>query len=111
MYRVGKGESFVFRFASYALRGLLATSTCVAASASFAATTDGFVKAALSRTPEGRLRLVVKTDNASQLEPGLARIGGYTYRHLPLIHSLAVDIPARKLRALVADPLVEHVSA
>ena len=40
-----------------------------------------------------------------------ASLGADVYRHLPIIHSLAVNVPTRNLEALAALPFVQHLSA
>jgi serine protease AprX len=99
----------VFRFDDCVLRGLLATSlvlTCATVSARTASRVGGEV------TPgnNARVRVIVQTPDAQKLALRLNKCGGFVYRNLPLIGSVAIEVPANALGILSRSPLVKHVS-
>jgi serine protease AprX len=74
--------------------------------------TDDFVRHALLSKPQGRIALIVRSSEplSPTAEAKLGHLGGYVYRHLPIVRSTAIDIPAKNLRKLMALSYVEHVS-
>lgn len=78
-----------------------------------ASTTDSFVQKALSRPTSARVNVILKTSRplSKAEEATIGRLGGYVYRHLPIIQSAAVSVPSKSLKRLVALSFVEHVSS
>ncbi len=75
---------------------------------------DAFVSQKLAAGPAGRwISLIVQEQGGvtSAAERQLKALGGDVYRHLPVVSSVAVRLPARSLGGLVALPWVSHVSA
>jgi serine protease AprX len=60
----------------------------------------------------GRVSVIVRMDPASvnSNERAFARLGGYVYRHLGIVNSEAVNLPAKNLKTLIALQGVTHVS-
>jgi serine protease AprX len=61
----------------------------------------------------GWASLIVRVNGEDYLayERRVGRLGGYVYRHLPLVHCLAARVPTRNVRALANEPFVQHISA
>src|SRR5579884_3149164 len=81
---------------------------------STAGKTDLFLTSALSRAPaSGWFSVIVRIDGGltPAKEAYLKALNVDIYRHLPIIHSVALCLPARNLTRLAALPFVRHVSA
>jgi len=75
--------------------------------------TDDFVRQAIQRPGNAPLHLIVRTSHvlSTKEEAQFARLGGYVYRHLPIIDADAVSVPARRVKELLKYSFVEHVSS
>ena len=75
---------------------------------------DAIVARALAAKPTtGWQSVILKTqgDLTPAHKAQIQQLGGYVYRHLPLIESAAVRVPARNLAKLAALPFVAHLSS
>ncbi len=77
------------------------------------ASRDAFVDQALRSKESGQIDLILQTNKpfSCAQEVKLAKIGGYVYRNLPIIQSVAVSVPRRKLATLLGFTFVKHVSS
>ncbi|WP_309721144.1 S8 family peptidase, partial [Armatimonas sp.] len=66
-----------------------------------------------SPSRKGWSAVIVKTEGVptAAQEAAIAALGGDIYRHLPIINSLAVRIPNRRLKELAALPFVSRLSS
>ncbi|WP_309721181.1 S8 family peptidase, partial [Armatimonas sp.] len=66
-----------------------------------------------SPSRKGWSAVIVKTEGVptAAQEAAIAALGGDIYRHLPIINSLAVRIPNRRLKQLAALPFVSRLSS
>ncbi|AIE84349.1 S8 family peptidase [Fimbriimonas ginsengisoli] len=94
------------------IAGILATVSAAVSAFGQAPSTDTFVKKALAAPSEGRINLLVQNSRSMTGADAakLAHLGGYVYRHLPIVKSNAINIPTKKLRKLLSLPFVSHVS-
>jgi len=85
---------------------------CGAVSAQSSATRT-VVDAQASGHEGSNLHLIVKTSHilTSNEERLFGRYGAFVYRHLPLIHSIAVSVPTSRLAQLTHAGFVNHVSS
>lgn len=75
-------------------------------------TADAFVQRAAKMHAGGKLNVIVSatTDFGADQHKDLAKLGAFVYRQLPLIKAVAVRVPTKNLRQLMALPYVKHVS-
>jgi len=65
-----------------------------------------------STSGRSHVNLIVAIKGTSETaERSLQRLGGDVYRHLPIINSLAVNLPSNRVNALRKCSFVSHVSA
>src|SRR5258708_38738902 len=67
----------------------------------------------LARPPLGSTRVVLRVANAAAVSPILTLVqslGGRLIRRLPILDSMAVDIPNLSLPIIASDPLVARMS-
>jgi serine protease AprX len=79
-----------------------------------AAKTDAFLSKELrSRKTKGHISLILRSGGgiSAAEEAALVRLGADVYRHLPIVDSVALRLPRRKLRAVLALPFVSRASA
>jgi serine protease AprX len=74
--------------------------------------TDAFLQAKLTQS-SGWASVIVRSPQgvSTTEEAQLKALGADIYRHLPLVHSVALRIPARRLTALSALAFVERLSS
>lgn len=103
-----QADSRTIRTAIAAL-GILVLMTQASAKTS---STDVFVAKASRSHPSGRINLILKTSGEMSVreEKALTKLGGYIYNRLPIIKSLAVNVPVKNLRDVLLFPSVVHAS-
>jgi serine protease AprX len=79
----------------------------------YQATHDHFVGQALKSKAGGHVDLILRTKSpvTPKEQARLAKIGGYVYKNLSFIQSVAVRVPQRKLATLLGYEFVRHVSS
>ncbi|WP_309719534.1 S8 family serine peptidase [Armatimonas sp.] len=98
---------------SHSLTTLTALTLLISpASHAQSAKTDAFLTPQLARTTGWSSVIVRSTDGISKGEEAqLKALGGDIYRHLSIVNSVALRLPTRNLKKLVALSFVERLSA
>src|SRR5262249_17425098 len=92
----------------------LATSSLSARADTLGGKADLFLNRRVAcQEKSGWTSVIVKLDTPQtpDQESSLKALGADVYRHLPILNSLALQVPTRNLGSLAALPFVQHLSA